>query len=217
MKNIRVLLLEGGMNEEHDISILTSNEIKKSLINLNINYKTIVVNPKTFEKDITYFDNQYLCFNALHGTFGEDGKIQKILDNLSFKYTHSNAISSYIGFNKELTKKIIEDTSICTPKHIVLNYENISEYNFLNTLNQIGPFVVKPISSGSSFGIFIFKEETDIKNFFNNIKNYLKLYNNHKYLLMEEFIEGKELTVEVIERDGKSFPIEVTEIISKNE
>ena len=101
----RILVLEGGFNEEHEISLATSKEVKKSLKEMGIYFETIIVNPKTFKEDILNYDKKYICFNALHGTFGEDGKIQNILDKIFFKYTHSNLSSSYNGFNKDLTKK----------------------------------------------------------------------------------------------------------------
>ena len=75
----KILILQGGFNEEHNVSLNTSKEIAKALKKLKINFKTITVNPITFENDIQEYSNDYVCFNALHGTFGEDGKIQKIL------------------------------------------------------------------------------------------------------------------------------------------
>ena len=76
---IKILILQGGFNEEHNVSLNTSHEIAKALNKLKIKFKTLTVNPITFEDDILEYSNDYVCFNALHGTFGEDGKIQKIL------------------------------------------------------------------------------------------------------------------------------------------
>ena len=101
----KILILEGGFNEEHEISLSTAIEIRKSLTNLNIRYDSLLVNPQTFSEDINKYNNDYICFNALHGTFGEDGRIQKILENNEIRYTHSDAITSNISFNKFLTKK----------------------------------------------------------------------------------------------------------------
>ena len=85
----KILILQGGFNEEHNVSLNTSREISKAFIKLKINFKTLTVNPNTFEDDILEYSNDYVCFNALHGTFGEDGKIQKILKKNKFKVTHS--------------------------------------------------------------------------------------------------------------------------------
>ena len=90
----KILILQGGYNEEHNVSLNTSKEVVKALIKLKINYKILTVNPLTFAKDILKFSNDYICFNALHGPFGEDGKIQKILKKNKFRQTHSNQSSS---------------------------------------------------------------------------------------------------------------------------
>lgn len=217
IENIKILILEGGFNEEHEISINTSTQVKKSLTRLNIEFETIIVNPSTFENQLNNFDNDYLCFNALHGPFGEDGGIQKILDNYSFKYTHSSAESSAVGFNKILTKKAIQDTLIPTPEHIVIDYKDIKKEILYDSLMQFGSIIVKPVSSGSSFGIQIMKDKNAINNFINKINFNSNIYINHNELLIEKYIEGRELTVACIDRDSNSNAIEVTEIISNNE
>ncbi len=74
----KILILEGGFNEEHEVSIKSSIEIQKILKKIKIKYSILRVNSKNFEKKIIKYKN-YICFNALHGPFGEDGQIQKIL------------------------------------------------------------------------------------------------------------------------------------------
>ena len=80
----KILILQGGFNEEHKVSLNTSKEIAKAFKQLKIKFKTLTVNPITFENDILEYSNDYICFNALHGPFGEDGKIQKILKRNNF-------------------------------------------------------------------------------------------------------------------------------------
>ena len=84
----KILILQGGFNEEHKVSLNTANEVAKALTKLKIDFIRITVNPKTFVSDISKFSNKYICFNSLHGSFGEDGKIQKILKIKGFRYTH---------------------------------------------------------------------------------------------------------------------------------
>ena len=216
MKNIKVLVLEGGNNEEHEVSLITAKQVKNSLSNLNIYYDAIKVSPDTFEKDITKFSSDHICFNALHGTFGEDGKIQKILKKKNFKHTHSNIKASSISFNKALTKKEIQNTSILTPEFLTLNYQEINNKILFDIFLKFGSFVIKPISSGSSYGVKILKDEKSIVSFLKNYDAFSKIYYKHQILLIEKFIEGRELSVSVIERDRKSCPVEVTEIIPNN-
>ena len=96
----KILILQGGFNEEHKVSLNSAKEIAKAFKKLKINFKTLTVNPITFEDDILKYSNDYICFNALHGTFGEDGKIQKILKKNKFKVTHSDQRSSSNCSNK---------------------------------------------------------------------------------------------------------------------
>ena len=111
---MKVLILQGGCNEEHKVSLNTAKQIGKTLKKLKIDFKYFTVNPNTFEKDILKYSNQYICFNALHGPFGEDGAIQKILKKNKFRFTHSNQISSTNCFDKEKSKKIIKKFKIKT-------------------------------------------------------------------------------------------------------
>jgi len=216
MKNIKVLVLEGGSNEEHEVSLATAKEVINSLSNLNIDYNVISVSPNTFERDISKFKSEYICFNALHGTFGEDGEIQKILEKENFKHTHSNIKASGISFNKALTKKEIQDTSITTPEFLTLNFQEIDNKILFDFFLKFGSFVIKPISSGSSYGVKIIKDEGSIVSFLKNHDVYSKIYQKHQILLIEKFIKGRELSVSIIERDRISYPVEVTEIISNN-
>ena len=213
MKDFNILVLEGGFNEEHQISLETGKQVKKTLNELDINFDSLLVDPKTFLKDIQKFDRSYICFNSLHGTFGEDGKIQKILEDLSYKFTHSNYKSSKISFDKELTKKEIINCSIRTPESINLKIDELRLDIFNNFYSNYGQFIIKPVGSGSSFGIKIFKDRQSINLFMSDLENNLGFYKNHKELMIEKFIKGRELTVSVIEEDNHSRSIEVTEII----
>ena len=212
----KILILEGGFNEEHDISLSTAKEIKKSLNNLNIRFDSLLVNPQTFSEDINKYNNDYICFNALHGTFGEDGTIQKILENNEIRYTHSNATTSNIGFNKFLTKKKIQDTKVLTAKSFILKATKLNETKIREIYTQFNSFVIKPVSSGSSYGVQIIKNFRDIEDFIQNIDNNRKIYKKHNELLIEKYIKGRELTVAVIDKNNVSEAVEVTEIISNN-
>ena len=81
---------------------------------------------------------------------------------------------------------------------------------------KLNSFVIKPVSSGSSYGVQIIKNSNDLVNFIRNIDNNLKLYKKHSELLIEKYIEGRELTVAVVNEKNISKAVEVTEIIFNN-
>ena len=124
MNNKKILILEGGYNEEHEVSLKTSAEIQKVLRQNKVNFKKLRVNPKNFATKIRKYKN-YICFNALHGPYGEDGQIQNILNKNKIKYTHSSAKSSNICFDKFKSKKIIIKNKILTPKSIIMKIDDL--------------------------------------------------------------------------------------------
>ena len=217
MLDNKILILEGGFNEEHEVSLATAKEIKKSLSNQNIKFKSLLVSPKNFEQQISKFNNDHICINALHGPYGEDGQIQKILENLSFRFSHSNSEASKLGFNKELTKKALSNTKVSMLDHEILKSRLVNKDKLVEIFLKLGSFVLKPVASGSSFGVKIFKTINDVNFFSNDLKKNLSVYKNHKNLLFEKYIPGRELTVAVIEKNKKSFAVEVTEVISNME
>lgn len=213
--NIKILILEGGFNEEHEVSLKTSYEVQKVLKKNKILFQTLLVNPKYFEKQIKKFKN-YVCFNALHGPFGEDGKIQKILKKNYIKYTHSAVKSSEVCFDKLKTKKIINKNNILTPEYTYLHKNRLNLSLLKKIKKKYTKFVIKPNKSGSSFGIKIIKDNNEFNNFIKNLKNFKKQLKHHDKILIEKLITGKELTVSTTKFSKKIEALAVTEIKPKS-
>ena len=215
MTKQNIIVLEGGYNEEHEVSLSTAKEVKNAILELNYNLESIKVNPKNFYKKIKKF-NADICFNALHGPFGEDGKIQKILFDNRIKFSHSGVKASSIAFDKYLTKKTIEKTGINCPESIVFKKSELNKEMLEGFNKKYGSIILKPVSSGSSYGVQLIKSLEDVKLLYRNSLDIKTLYANHDNLMVEPYIKGKELTVSVVEENKKSRAIEVTEIISNN-
>ena len=215
MSNKKILILEGGNNEEHDVSLVTSREIQKILNQNKLKFKTLRVNPKNFHKKIINYKN-FVCINALHGPFGEDGQIQKILKKNKIPFSHSNIKSSNLCFNKSASKKEIIKNKLMSPKYYLLNINDLNEKKLITIKSKLKKFVIKPNRSGSSFGIKIIKNQKEFDILISNLEEFKKELNNHKEILIEEYISGKELTVSTIKLDKKIHALAVTEIKSKN-
>ncbi len=213
---MRVLILQGGYNEEHKVSINTSKQIARALKKLKIDFKKFTVNPNTFEKDILKYSKNYICFNALHGPFGEDGTIQKILKKNKFRFTHSNQISSANCFDKVKSKKIVKKFKVKTPIFEIINCKEITSKFLLKIKKKYSKFVIKPASSGSSYGLKIIKSKKDLSIFLNELTNYKKRFSSNEKILIEKFINGIELTVSVLQQNSTLKPLAVTEIVSLN-
>ena len=212
----KILILQGGFNEEHKVSVSTANEVAKVLIKLKIHFKKLNVNPITFTDDISKFSNDYICFNALHGTFGEDGKIQKILKKKKFRVTHSNHTSSINCFNKIRSKKIITKFKILTPSYKLVKIKNINLAYLNNVIIKFKKFVLKPANSGSSYGLKIIKSKKDLIIFSKEIEKFKNKFDYNEDFIIEKYISGKELTVSILENESKVKPLAVTEIVSLN-
>ena len=129
-----------------------------------------------------------IVFNCLHGKYGEDGKIQKILEKLRIPYTHSGVKASEIAMDKIKSKKIFLKRKIITPGFKII--KKISDIE--NKISE-SKFILKPINEGSSFGVQIFQGY-----FASNKKKIKKLLKKYKILIQEPFIEGREIQTAVL-------------------
>ena len=215
MSNKKILILEGGNNEEHDVSLVTSREIQKILNQNKLKFKILRVNPKNFHKKIINYKN-FVCINALHGPFGEDGQAQKILKKNKIPFSHSNIKSSNLCFNKSASKKEIIKNKLMSPKYYLLNINDLNEKKLITIKSKLKKFVIKPNRSGSSFGIKIIKNQKEFDILISNLEEFKRKLNNHKEILIEEYISGRELTVSTIKLAKEIHALAVTEIKSKN-
>ena len=185
----KVLILSGGISKERLISLDTGLQVAKEL--KKNGYKVKISEPdKNLEKNIKVF-NPNVIFNALHGQFGEDGYIQSLLERFKIPYTHSGVIASSIAMDKEISKKIFIKNKIKTPKFFTYSYdEPIS--NIVNKINKKlkFPVVVKPINEGSSVNVYITGKK--------NLSKILKLLEDYKKVLIEQFIAGREIQVAIM-------------------
>ena len=197
-ENLHVLLLKGGFGPEREVSLESAKAcsvaIKENGFKVTeVDYATMNINKLINVKPD-------ICFNALHGDFGENGSIQGLLNILKIPYTHSGVTASAIAMNKLIFKRLIISTTensndpIFFPKTL-----HINEGEKLSINNYKGSFVVKPKSGGSSVGVKIVKEQDDIP---------LKKDFAFDDIMAEEFVGSKELTVTVL----KDKPLCVTEI-----
>ena len=152
------------------------------------------------------FDNIDLAFLGVHGKFGEDGKIQTLLELRGIKYTGSDVFSSALAMDKDVSKIILNSAGIKTPDWIVLRKsseeKDLKKIND-NILNSIGyPCVVKPNDEGSTVGLSIVQPDVEDVQLGRSIG---LAFNYSDKVLIEKYIKGRELTVPVIGND--TFPV----------
>jgi D-alanine-D-alanine ligase len=151
-----------------------------------------------------------VVINALHGDYGEDGKVQKLLHHFGIPYTGSDALSSAVAMNKLLAKKTLAANGIKSPYHILVRAEdNIPEKIEYIFHHFFAPFIVKPADASSSVGI------TLVKSFAETEQAILDALDVSDAVLVEEFVRGKEATCGVIDgfRGQKIYTLLPVEIV----
>ena len=213
MTKIRVGVLRGGPSSEYDISLATGAAVLKHLADPKFEDKYHLydiyidktgtwhmhgapVTPGHVAGQVDVF------FNALHGHYGEDGKVQHILDDYHARYTGSGALASAVAMNKALAKNLFKNHGIKTPYHIVLENNDaeiqrdpsIRARHALTVFKSFSlPAIIKPASAGSSIGISIVRDFASIE------PALFEAFRHDNTVLVEEFIPGVEATVGVIE------------------
>lgn len=192
MKNVRVAVLMGGPSAEREVSLRSGRAVARALAEAGANVREVDVRGPEFALPA----GTDVAFVALHGTFGEDGTVQKILEKRGVAYTGSDAEVSALAFDKERAKAAFLKAKIPTPRYEVVagrrgNVRRLAEMDV--------PLVVKPARQGSSVGITIVREAGKLD------AALADAWRFDDRLIVEEFIDGRELTVGVF--DGKTLPV----------
>ncbi len=192
MSKIKIALLLGGISGERDISLKTGEQIYKALDKGK--YEIFKYDPKTDLKRffLDAVDKKFdLVFPALHGPFGEDGKLQGMLDIIGVPYLFSGCLASALAMDKKKSKIIAQDAGLNIAKDVVLKKGD--EYKLKNIIKELSlPIFVKPLELGSSVGMS--KANTKKK-----LEEGIKLAFRHdNSIILEQFIKGRELTAPVM-------------------
>jgi len=201
MPKLRIALLMGGISGERKISLKTGAKIYTTLDKNK--YEICKYDPK---HDLKIFINDTLnkkfdlVFPALHGPFGEDGRLQGMLDMMGMPYVFSGCLASALAMDKAKAKIIARNSGINVGRDIILN--NNDSYNIKKIIKKLSlPIFIKPLLSGSSVGISMAKNDKDLQ------KGILNAFKFGNKILLEEFINGRELTVPIIGNPPESLPV----------
>ena len=226
MNKLRIALLAGGNSSEREIALNSAHQISESLDREKYDIKVIDLhhrswayteNGKRYEMDkndfsLTVEGVRYEFDYALiiiHGTPGEDGKLQGYLDMMGIPYSSCSQVSSTITFDKVSTKRAVEERGINVAREIFLHRGE--SYNAETIVAELGlPLFVKPNASGSSFGV---TRVTSAE----QIEEAIRLaFTESEEVLIEECITGREFGCGVLITKKKELVLPITEIVSKN-
>src|ERR1035437_1534305 len=206
---IKVGVIRGGMSGEYEVSLASGAQVLSHLRSdvMKDKYKAVDIFidrdgvwhingiPTTMDKIIYKVD---VIINALHGDYGEDGKVQQILEQWKIPYTGSGPFASAIGYNKFLTKQEFAKLGINTPRHILFpayqeDFDEPKSRYAEKKAREVWerlppPWIVKPLTGGSSMGVHV------CKTFQSLVDAFEEGINEKVSILVEEFIKGKEAT-----------------------
>ena len=224
-KNIAIVM--GGYSSEAEISLKSGDVVYNSLdANKYALYKVYIFKDRWFVKldaqeykidkdDFSFVKkdikvNFDCVFNAIHGNPGENGALVAYFDLLGIKHTSAPFYQMSLTFNKRDTLSVVKEYGIQTANSYYMHQRD--EINTVKIIQKVGlPCFVKPNRSGSSFGISkVYKEE--------NLEDaILKACKEDEEILIESFLDGKEVSVGIIEYQGKIEVLPITEIVSEND
>jgi D-alanine-D-alanine ligase len=189
----KIAVLMGGPGSERDVSLATGGGVSKALRSLGAEVKEIDVRNENFQLP----DDVDLAFLTIHGTFGEDGQLQRILERRGIPYTGDGIEASEIAFNKIRSKEKFREHGVTTPRWEVIQSGQRPAIPL--------PIVVKAPRQGSTVGVVIVKNEGDIESAISEAAKY------DRELLVEKFVSGRELTIGILGEQA----LPILEIIPK--
>lgn len=203
MNKLHIAVLMGGWSSEREVSLMSGNGVADALEGLGHQVSRVDMDRNVALRLAELKPD--LVFNALHGTPGEDGTVQGMLDLMGIRYTHSGLATSVVAIDKQLTKQTLVPHGIPMPGGRMVRTEELYRHDPLPR-----PYVLKPVNEGSSVGVAIVTAEG---NYGNPIASEAKgPWQEFDALLAEPFIRGRELTTAVLGDQAMG----VTELRPKN-
>jgi D-alanine-D-alanine ligase len=189
-KDLHVVVLMGGWSSEREVSLTSGRGVAEALRERGWSNVTELDMDRDVASRLAQLKPD-VVFNALHGTPGEDGTVQGMMDLMGLRYTHSGLETSVIAIDKELTKMVLVPHGVRMPAGTLVESESLFERDPIDR-----PYVLKPVNEGSSVGVAIVTAEG---NYGSPIGRDVEgPWHHFKELLAEPFIKGRELTVAVL-------------------
>jgi D-alanine-D-alanine ligase len=187
----KIAVLMGGPGAEREVSLASGKAVLKALLGLGLDAVALDITTTRFDLP----EGTDLAFNVIHGTFGEDGQLQDALEKLGVPYTGAGSASSKLAIHKSRAKEKFLAAGVPTARSETVSLSP----GVVPALTIQAPFVIKPPLEGSSVGIQIVKTKDEIP------AALLIAAEKYSEVLVEEFIEGMELTVGIL--NGATLPI----------
>ena len=192
---MKIGVIMGGTSAEREVSLNTGKQIIENLD--KVKYEVVPIPINSEYEFIDSVKSLEFAFIALHGKFGEDGRIQAILESLGIPFSGCGVLASALCMDKNISKKLFVSEGIKTPKWIIVKDENKIDYSIIENMGY--PLIVKPNSGGSSIGTILAHSIDELKV---GVCEALK-YDDE--IIIEEYIKGEEITCPIL--NGEVLPV----------
>ena len=180
-----VAVLMGGWSAEREVSLVSGAAVVEAMKSLDYQVSAVDVG-RSIAGTLAELKPD-VCFNALHGRFGEDGCIQGVLETMGIAYTHSGVLASALAMDKPAAKTIFEAAGIRCAEGAVVHRDQVLAGDIMDP-----PYVIKPLNEGSSVGVLIVTDGANAKPFEHEAWHY------GEEVLVERYIPGREIQVAVM-------------------
>ena len=206
----KIAVLMGGPSSEHEVSLWSGKMVVKHLDKRTYQVEPIVITknnewpikPKDLDCDV--------AFIAMHGEYGEDGRVQSLLQKHNIPYTGSDHKASKLAMDKARASKVLEKTGLTSPAFVTFKKGNM-KVSWNNLLKLGLPVVVKPVDLGSSVGTNIVRTIGKLAPAINDALQH------SDRVMIQRYIKGREFTCGVVEQKGQVAALPPTEIITKKQ
>jgi D-alanine-D-alanine ligase len=200
-----IAVVLGGPSSEAEISRVTGGAIASALREKGYNAKELELDPPNLINELRAMDAK-VVFNAVHGKYGEDGRLQSILEAAGIPYTGCGVLASAVSMDKSATKRYLQSAGIPTAPCLIINKRDAGDLQDLakKIVAEFGlPVVIKAATQGSSIGVVIPKAEAEV------VPALEEAFKYSRNVLAEKCIQGKELTISIMEEDGEPKPLPI--------
>jgi D-alanine-D-alanine ligase len=210
LKTKKIGVLMGGLSGERDVSLRSGANCLRAL--LTMSYNAVSIDAVRDVAQRLDEEQVEVAFLALHGRYGEDGTIQGLLEIMGIPYTGSRVLASALGMNKVAAKKVVIGSGLPTPDFCEVAVDEPSSVAASRIEAELGlPVMLKPVEEGSSLGVAKCGDAVSLR------ASLDKARSDYGSVLAERFVAGREITVGVLQRQGRTEALPILELVPKNE
>ncbi len=210
LKTKTIGVLMGGLSGEREVSLRSGQNCLRALKAKG--YRVVAIDAVRDVAQRLDEEQVEVAFLALHGRYGEDGTVQGLLEIMGIPYTGSGVLASALAMNKIAAKKVVQSSGLATPPYYEIGFDEPARSASAKIEAELGlPVMLKPVAEGSSLGVAKCSDLETLPAFIERGRG------EYGAMFAERLVTGREITVGVLEREGRAQALPILELVPKNE